>query len=304
MAIKINNVTAIDDSRNVSAGIVTVGSGSSATIINGTTGTVNIGTGITMVGSSGNISIAGTITAAGFNIPANITTFSPANGASVRADTLTSIALTFNQLVGIATTGTILIKAGAAGTTLQTIGISSIQSISNGYGVSIILNSQLGVSTIVPVIPNGLIKSTSGNFIGLNTTGANSYSFATRGPNLGEAFGGGYHICSTAGVRWIVAPNTSEVSRNWYSRTDSNARAQAVSGCTGWFVPNSGQLGNPGYICRTYWDSYSAAAYWSDTPSPFNSSCFSIYFNFGHGAGSSQFNANTLCVRSLRCVTY
>ena len=83
MAIKVNNVTAIDDSRNVSAaGIATVGSGNSTITINGLTGIMSVGTGITMQGIPGNISIAGTLTAAGFNIPATIVSFSPAIGAT------------------------------------------------------------------------------------------------------------------------------------------------------------------------------------------------------------------------------
>jgi hypothetical protein len=298
MAIKINNVTAIDDSRNVSAGIVTVGSGSSATIINGTTGTVNIGTGITIVGSSGDISIAGTITAGGFNIPASIVTYSPAIGSTVRQDLNPSFSLTFNQAVGVATTGTILIKAGAAGTTLQTLGVGNIRSIPNG--ISIILNQPAPISQIVPVIPNGLIRSTSGNFAGLNTTGANSYNFTLRNLQPGDSISGGFLLCQAAAIRWIVAPSSSEVARTWDLRDDASTRAQAVTGCTGWFVPTVAQLQNPGYACRTGWDSYSSG-YWSSTQL---NPAYGCNVDMNTGAGGFGLKFYTIAVRSFRCVAY
>jgi hypothetical protein len=305
MAIKINNVTAIDDSRNVSAGIVTIGSGSSATIINGTTGTVNIGTGITMVGSSGNISIAGTITAGGFNIPASIVSFSPANGATNVAIT-TSIVLTFNQAVGVATTGFAYIRSvSAGGTTLQTLGVGNIQSIPNGISINV---TTLPILTaIFPVIPAGFIKSTSGNFIGLNTTGASSYSYTTRAVALGDAFGGGYWICAANPVKWIVAPSSSEVARLWASIGDANTRAQQVSGCTGWFIPDQGQLQNPGYTCKTYWDSpIPTGNYWSSSTWFTNTNCVvRMGDGFAYAAGGNE-NATRSCflVRAFRCVVY
>lgn len=127
--------------------------------------------------------------------------------------------------------------------------------------------------------------------------------------SLGCSYGGGYAICLSptqsnicgVGVVWIVAPNTSEVSRTWYSRTDANTRAQQVSGCTGWFVPTAGQLLNPGYACRTYWDSYASTFYWSDTEfSPANGR----YVNLANGNTERCRKDVPLCVRAFRCVTY
>lgn len=303
MAIKISGTTVIDDNRNVSSvGIATVGSGSSTTTINGNTGIVNVGTGVTINGITGNISIAGTISAAGFNVPANLTSFNPANGAT-NVSISTSIILNFDQVVGVATTGNIFIRQGSAGgTSIQTIGIGSIRFGSGGRSIIISLTSNLPFSTsIVPVIPNGFIKTTSGNFIGLNTTGADSYSFITENIALGDPFGGGFVMCQASGTRWIVSPYSAEVSRNWYSRNDANTRAQQVSGCTGWFVPTIAQLSNPGYACRTYWDSFSSASYWSSTE--YNSfNAWSVTFTNG-GAGTTG-KTTTYCVRAFRCVTY
>ena len=107
---------------------------------------------------------------------------------------------------------------------------------------------------------------------------------------------GGYLICrSGGGTAWIVAPASSEVSRNWYSRNDAVTTATNCTSATGWFVPNVGQLQNPGYVCRTYWDSYSSGYYWSSTQ---YNVCFA-YINVGINN-----KANTNCVRALRCVTY
>lgn len=312
MSIQINDINVIDDDRNFSAaGIVTVGTGNSATIIDGTTGITSVGIGITIEGVTGNISIAGTLTAAGFNIPANIVSFSPANGAT-DVSLSSSITLTFNQAVGVATTGTILLKQGSTdGTTLQTLGVSNIQSIPNGIIVN--TDSLLPFSTtIVPIIPSGFIKSTSGDFVGLNTTGADSYSFTTAGPSLGQAYEGGYLICQAGGTRWVVSPSSAEVSRNWYDRANANTTAQAVSGCSGWFVPSCGQLQNPGYQCRTYWDAYTSARYWSNTPDGGIFYAFSVdmtnnsttFYGPPSNPNLNNLRSNTKCVRSFRCVAY
>ena len=119
---------------------------------------------------------------------------------------------------------------------------------------------------------------------------------------LGIVFGGGTLICKASSVAWIVAPNSSEVSRTWYCRNDANTRAQSVSGCTGWFVPTCAQLLNPGYCCRRYWDSFSSACYWSSTD---GFSCCSCPVNFSNGTSTlNSCKTNTHCVRAFRCVTY
>jgi len=72
MAIQVNDVSVIDDDRNFSSvGILTVGSGSSVISID-SDANLTTGVGITFNGVAGNISIAGTITAAGLSLPLSI----------------------------------------------------------------------------------------------------------------------------------------------------------------------------------------------------------------------------------------
>jgi hypothetical protein len=116
------------------------------------------------------------------------------------------------------------------------------------------------------------------------------------------SYEGGFLICSISNLAWIVAPNTSQVSRTWYGRNDANTTAQQVSGCTGWFVPTITQLSNPGYTCRKFWDSFSSTAYWSSTEQ--NADC-AILLNFPNNTSPANcFKTNTFCVRAFRCVTY
>lgn len=306
MPIQVNDINVIDDSRNFSAaGIVTVGSGNSATIIDGTTGITSVGIGITFNGVAGNISIAGTITAAGFNIPTSIISFSPANGSS-DVDDLGTIGITFDQAIGVGTTGRVYLRNGSAGgTTIQTFNIGDVV-IANANTLNITPTSSLGYSVnVFPVIEEGFIKSTSGDFVGLNTTGADSYSFTTvSGPILGTSYEGGTIICQSGGVRWVVSP--SYVSATWHNRGGAVSDAQSQSGCTGWFVPTLGQVGNPLYACRTYWDDC-YANHWSDTDVPPGYAVSPDYawaFQWQGGTTTLRLKSCTYCVRALRCVTY
>jgi hypothetical protein len=120
-------------------------------------------------------------------------------------------------------------------------------------------------------------------------------------PELGCAYEGGYLIFKSGGTAWIVAPNTTEVSRNWDGRNDAVTTAQANAACGDWFLPSIGQLFSPGYTCRTYWDSYSSTYYWSST-SLNGRTCF---LNFNNGAAHNGFNFNDIySARAFRCVTY
>jgi hypothetical protein len=119
-------------------------------------------------------------------------------------------------------------------------------------------------------------------------------------PPLGGSFGGGTLIRCSGGILWVVAPSSSEVSRTWYARGNANTRAQQVSGCTGWFVPTSAQLQNPGYACRAFWDNKSAS-YWSDTAVNAN---FARRLCFATNVLGTNSKFATFCVRSFRCVSY
>ena len=286
MAISIGGTVVIDDGRNiVNANDIRVGV-------------------VTITGSTGDIETPGTITAGGITLPIELVSISPAAGAT-DVDFQSDMVMTFNQVVGIATIGTILIKSGSVdGPTVAggTIGVSNLSSDSP-FIVSIVLPNLPGLSTIFPVIPSDIIQITGGSFVGLNTTGADTYSFTTA-QALGESFEGGFLICQSSGVNWVVAPNTAEVSRTWYLRNDANTTAQSVSGCTGWFVPTRPQLQNPGYCCRSFWGPspcFSSTLYWSSTDYSAASACF-VYFYTGGASGCNK--PNTFCVRAFRCVTY
>jgi hypothetical protein len=113
---------------------------------------------------------------------------------------------------------------------------------------------------------------------------------------------GGHVICKSAGTAWVVAPRCSEVSRNWCARDNAVVLAETCTGVVGgWFVPTRAQLQNPGYTCRTFWDSFSSAFYWSSTE---NSATGACNVNFNSGIAYSNGKTFTICVRAFRCVTY
>ena len=264
---------------------------------------------ITFFGSSGNIDTPGTISAAGIDIPPSVVSFSPADGSTdVNIDT--NIVLTFNlqlekQTTGIGTTANITLRnSSGIGTILETIGVSSTSVEVSGAVVTI-------NRTGLPYLPNSTdvyVVVDANAFTVVNTVSSNelidTYNFSTGALELGGAYEGGYLICCASPTRWIVAPSTSEVSRNWHNRNDANTTAQSVSGCTGWFVPTCAQLQNPGYTCRTFWDSFSPSTYWSSTEG--NSvTAYRLDFNTGTvSTGDYNSKNNTLCVRAFRCVTY
>jgi hypothetical protein len=110
-------------------------------------------------------------------------------------------------------------------------------------------------------------------------------------------------ICKSAGVGWIVAPSITQVSRTWYCRDDALLEAQLFTQtcCTQWFVPTVTQLQNPGYCCRTFWDSFSSAFYWSSTE---RNAAYGCAVCFANGSVSGLQKDTTRCVRAFRCVTY
>lgn len=197
-------------------------------------------------------------------------------------------------------TGTITLRSGStSGSVIETFDAASSGRISiSGNGWILDPTSNLGFSTSIhTIIPSTAIQ----NYVGLNTTGADTHSFTTVALNLGESYEGGFLICKASPVRWVVSPYSAEVSRSWYSTSDANTRAQQVSGCTGWFVPSIGQLSNPGYACRSFWGSFSSTFYWSTTQCNSADGC---RINFSCGSANADNKSIYFCVRSFRCVTY
>lgn len=127
---------------------------------------------------------------------------------------------------------------------------------------------------------------------------------------LGSSYGGGYVICFNSGVGWIVAPSSTEVPRYWFMRGDAVTRAQASAACNDWFVPDAGQLQNPGWVCRTYWDAYCGNSdYWTNNDQGGGNPNAAYYVRFSSGVlnpwgNSADVKYNGHRVRAFRCVTY
>ena len=125
-------------------------------------------------------------------------------------------------------------------------------------------------------------------------------------------------ICVGGGAAWIVAPASTQVSSTWaggqYNSTLvgnmccisewsglQTALTNAGFNPSDWFVPSSAQLQNPGYVCRTQWDSFSVTKMWSSTE--FNDTKARVVY-FGSGSAGCPIKSTTCCVRAFRCVTY
>jgi hypothetical protein len=124
-------------------------------------------------------------------------------------------------------------------------------------------------------------------------------------------------ICKAGGTAWIVAPANTQVGQSWNNDTSTLVGNKpcvcdwpTLNTCmisrgfnpSVWFVPSFAQLQNPGYVCRTQWDTISATTYWSSTESNANGAgC--VCFTNGN-ACFAGFKPFTACVRAFRCVTY
>ena len=123
-------------------------------------------------------------------------------------------------------------------------------------------------------------------------------------------------ICKAGGTAWIVAPNTTQVGQTWNGTTTLLVGNKCcvcdwstLCSClisrgfnpSDWFVPSSAQLQNPGYVCRTQWDSFSVTKMWSSTE--FNDTKARVVY-FGSGSAGCPIKSTTCCVRAFRCVTY
>ena len=224
----------------------------------------------------------------------------PPNGTTNVAVT-TSLTVTFTSPPERGT-GTIEIKSGStSGSTFESFdaaGSGQISIVGNDWILT--PSSTLGNSTeYFTVIPSGAIDS----FTGINTVGAAvTHSFTTKPLELGDPYEGGYLICQAGGTRWVVAPSSAQVARSWYSRGDSNTLSQSVTGCTGWFIPSCVQLLNPGYACRTYWDSYNSSLYWANNALVDDRFAWAIHM--GNGNDNGWWKSNAEQIRSFRCITY
>ena len=311
MSIKVSGTTVISDSRNLtSVGVATVGSGNSAVILNGNSGITNIGSGVTINGNTGDMIISGILTVGQLSFPIEVTSFSPAIGAT-NVGFGTNIILTLNQFVGLGTTGFLEIKTGS-GTVVETIYPSdSNVTLTNGSTV-LEINPSSTYPSLVEIFPVMSSEFIVGNdaFTGINTVGTGvTYSFTTKPVALGDAFGGGFLICQAGGTRWIVAPSSTQVARFWATAmTDSVNLANAQAACGDWFVPDCAQLQNPGCTCVAYWDgaqtSNSGSAYFSNEISPGYGGNAVYSINLGNGSVQLPGKQNNCLARAFRTVSY
>ena len=120
--------------------------------------------------------------------------------------------------------------------------------------------------------------------------------------SLGSFVEGGYLICKTGSVAWIVAQSETEHTGTWNARSQAVNNAESYYACGDWFVPTCGQLKNPGYQCRTHWDSYQNQYYWSSTDYGFYHSAYVTRMNHG---GTTWFSKTNSCpIRAFRTVSY
>lgn len=140
--------------------------------------------------------------------------------------------------------------------------------------------------------------------------GPTRWNFIERDPYARAAFccplgttlsDGSSLICKNGnGVAFFVAPSASQVSRSWHNRNDAVTTAQALTGCTDWFVPSCSQL-ITGYNCRSFWNSFASFVYWNST----ENGIFDAWrMNFSNGNVYLACKTNTFCVRAFRSVNY
>ena len=126
------------------------------------------------------------------------------------------------------------------------------------------------------------------------------YSAGLRCCALGTLVEGGYLIAKQGGLAWIVACSTQQVSRSWYCRADAVTVAEASNACGDWFVPSRIDL-TLGHDCKSFWDSFSSALYWSNTQT---SSAFAWRVCFTTGCLIDGSKTAVYCVRAFRRVSY
>ena len=199
--------------------------------------------------------------------------FSPTDGATNQSIS-TNIVITFSENITKGS-GNITIRSGSAsGSALQTIDVTSGSVSVSGTQATINPSSDLAYETDQYIVVDaGCFRNSDGDVASGNAI-INTYNFTTEAElSLGDAYEGGYLICSSSNNHWIVAPASTEVARSWYNRNDAVTTANSNAACGDWFVPNCSQMKNPGYTCCSHWDAYAPCfpselyrcIYWTNT---------------------------------------
>ena len=237
--------------------------------------------------------------------PITTSSFSPTDGAT-NVVIGSNIVITFSENITKGT-GNITLRSGSAsGTIRQTIDVTSgaVSVSGNQATINPPSNLEYEEDTYI-VVDAGCFRNSDGDVASGNAI-INTYNFTTETDlSLGDAFEGGYLICCSSNNYWIVAPSATEISTRFhYAYTAANTAA-AATGCAGWFVPTSSQLVNPGYTCRTYWDSYKLEPYWSNSNfHPQHNNAYDVDFSTGSAWNGRNSLTSIRCVRAFRCVSY
>ena len=239
--------------------------------------------------------------------PITVSSFSPTDGAT-NVDVDGNIVITFNENITKetnASTKYITIRSGnpSSGTIQQSIDVSTSAVSVSGAQATINPPSDLAfVTDTYVVVDAGCFKNSDGDVASGNTE-INTYNFTTESdiPQLGDSCFGGFLICCASNNYWIVAPSSTEVSRDWHNRNDAITTANANAACGDWFIPSCAQIQNPGYVCKTYWDSYSPR-YYSNSLDGNGNGTYTMNFTLGHTTNVTK--NGIYCIRAFRCVSY
>jgi len=131
------------------------------------------------------------------------------------------------------------------------------------------------------------------------------YNAGLRCCALGSLVEGGYLFNKGGRQAWIVACSSRQVTRTWASRADAVTVAQAGNACGDWFVPSRIDL-DLGYDCKSFWDSFSSAAYWSSTEATATYAWIVCFSYGGINISRKTISGASLacCVRAFRRVSY
>jgi hypothetical protein len=163
-------------------------------------------------------------------------------------------------------------------------------------------NPSSGSNNIVLAADGSVTMST------LNASAMN-YSSGLRCCALGSLVEGGYLFAKQGGLAWIVACSSRQVSRTWALRADAVTVAQASNACGDWFVPSRDDL-TFGIDCKSFWDTISAAFYYSNTEVNANQAWFAagnsnqIFAGTIGGNNPQNYKSAVSCVRAFRRVFY
>lgn len=114
---------------------------------------------------------------------------------------------------------------------------------------------------------------------------------------------GFFICCGPSTAKWFIAPSCTETCRGWYGRPAALTLTETCMGCCGWFISNCDVSSNPGFSCRSYWDSYqTAASYWTATASSSFGPIFGICMTNGSFDCISRYGGDCRWIRHLRCL--